>query len=106
MNRCTFFGEYTGCQRPIHGDGTPLSEEELEDGEKSDGLLFSIKVINRRANQKRRTDESIINCTIWGSAADFIEENLVLGDKILIKDATAKVEEGRVTFRINDFELI
>lgn len=106
MNRCTFFGEYTGDQRAIHSDGTPLSEEELEDGEKSDGLLFSIRVINKRANQQRRTDESIINCTIWGSAADVIEENLILGDKILIKDATAKVEEGRVTFRINDFELI
>jgi single-stranded DNA-binding protein len=105
MNRCTFFGEYTGRQIAIHGDGTPLSEQELEE-EKSEGLLFSVKVCNKRANQTRRIEESIIDCTIWGSAADVIEENLFPGDKILIKDATAKVEEGRVTFRVNDFELI
>lgn len=106
MNRCTFFGEHIGSQTAIHGDGTPLSDEEIAQGEQSDGLLFSVRVFNKRANQARRTDESIINCTVWGSAADFIEENLIPGDRILIKDATAKVEEGIVTFRINDFEII
>lgn len=94
MNQCTFLGK--------------LVSKEFTSEADTDKINLLLQVENKRKGKKdvRKMDYERLNFEAWGTAAISIEKNLTFDDYMLIIDSTARTNDNKVCFRINEFKII
>lgn len=94
MNQCTFLGK--------------LVSKEFTQEDNTDKIHLILKVENKRKGKKdvKKMDYEHLSFEAWGTAAISIEKNLTFDDYMLIIDSTARANEDKVCFRINEFKIV
>lgn len=94
MNQCTFLGK--------------LVSKEFIKEDNTDKIHLILKVENKRKGKKdvKKMDYEHLSFEAWGTAAISIEKNLTFDDYMLIIDSTARANEDKVCFRINEFKIV
>jgi hypothetical protein len=93
MNDCKFFGKIVSRKITTEND--------------TDKIELSITVQKQRKSKSgvSVSESSTLSFEAWDSAAATIEHNTTVGDYLIINSA-AKVDNGRVYFRINEFRIV
>lgn len=73
-----------------------------------DKIILLLQIENKRKGKTdiRKMDYERLNFEAWGTAAISIEKNLTFDDYMLIIDSTARTNDNKVCFRINEFKII
>jgi single-stranded DNA-binding protein len=93
MNECIFLGKV-------------VEELKLEEEHGINVLRFRLSVKKYRKSKKgKMVDRSYLNFEAWDTGASTIFDNCVVGDSLLVK-ASARSQNGKVSFRINEFNIV
>lgn len=92
MNVCTFVGKI-------------VEDLELQDEQNTKVLRFQMLVEQTRnvRGGRRISEKNSLSFEAWDSGAKTIHDNCVCGDELVVK-ATARVNNGKTVFRINEFK--
>lgn len=92
MNVCTFVG-------------TIVEDLKLEDEQNTHVLRFKMLVEQTRnvRGGRRISEKNSLSFEAWDTGAKTIHDNCVCGDELVVK-ATARVNNGKTVFRINEFK--
>lgn len=73
-----------------------------------DKIILLLQIENKRKGKTdiRKMDYERLNFEAWGTAAISIEKKLTFDDYMLIIDSTARANDNKVCFRINEFKII
>ncbi len=93
MNDCKFFGRIA-TRKILRPNGTNKIE-----------LNVTVQKQRKSKSGVPVSESSTLLFEAWDSAASTIEHNTDIGDYLII-NSTAKVDGGRVYFRINEFKII
>lgn len=93
-----------------HGVGKFTHEPVLKDiGEDKTCYVAHFNLVFSRLNGRER-EYSLLPCTVWGTAAEYVVNNFNKGDLIEVVDAIAqnftKDNQTKIVFRINKFNKI
>lgn len=93
MNHCSFFGK---CYKMHY---TSDNVEKIE-------VILQVENKRKGKSDVKRMDYENLTFEAWGTAAISIFKNLKTDDSMLVIDSTARNENGKTYFRINEFKIL